>query len=116
MPRPKDLETRRKILALWQQGVRKPSEIAERLGLPAGRVRVLMHRMRKEGLLPNNQPHGGLLEAVLAELREAYNAANYLYVELIRSKHAEDLDRLRRHIERAFEYISSYVKMRGLVE
>jgi len=116
MPRRKDLETRRKILQLWQQGIRKPSEIAERLGLSANRVRVLMCRMRKEGLLPTGQPHGDLLDAALTELRGAFIIANYLFTELLQTKHGKDLDRLRQHVERALNYISLYTKMRGLVK
>ena len=114
MVRPRNLDIRREIVRLWERGVRRPSEIAKRLGVPASRVRYYMWKMRREGLLPTGEPHGDLIAEALTHLKGVVVIASYLLSEMPEGRHAEELRKLREHAERANYLLNLYRRMRGV--
>lgn len=116
MPRHKDIETRRKILQLYNQGIHSPSEIAKRLGLPSGRVRVLMHYMRKEGLLPKINPIGDVLDGVTDLIKAALFRVTAVHADMVTKldKNARLLAEAQDMLEKALENISVYRRMKQL--
>ena len=117
MPRPRNVDVRREILRLWSRGVRRPSEIARRLGLPVARVKYYMHAMRREKLLPSAEPHGDLLEEALTELKAASVKATWILQTLEdrgMRKEAKVAGELRGHVERAAELVRSYKAVKKL--
>jgi len=116
VPRQKNIEVRRKVLALWNQGIHSPSEIARRLGLPPGRVRFLIYQMRKEGLLPKINPIGDLLDETLDVIKAALFRVTAVHAELLTRSDpkARALAEAQDMLQRAIENIVVYKKMKQI--
>lgn len=114
MAREKNLDMRRAILQLWNQGIRTPRGIAERLGAPTGRVRWYMWQMRKEGLLPGKDVEGDLLDKSLSLLKGALFHVSSARIDVYASnpKLADSLSRAEDFIRQAMELVQVYRKMK----
>jgi len=116
MPREKDIDKRRRILQLYNQGVRSPKRIAEVLGEPPGRVRKMLYVMRREGLLPKANPVGGLLDEVSDLVKASLFRVSAVHAEMIArgDRLAKPLAEAQDMLQRALEDIAVYKRMRQL--
>jgi len=116
MPRRKDIETRRRVLELYNRGIHSPSEIAKRLGVPANRIRFLMHQMRREGLLPKINPTSDLLDEVTDLVKASLFRVTAVHAEMIAKgdRLAKPLAEAQDMLQRALEDISIYKRMKQL--
>jgi len=116
MPREKDIDKRRKILQLYNQGIRTPKKIAESLGEPPSRVRKMLYVMRKEGLLPKANPTGDLLDEVTDLVKASLFRVSAVHAEMIArsDKLAKPLAEAQEMLQRALEDIAIYKRMRQL--
>ncbi len=117
MARRKDMDARRKVLLLYKSGTHSPREIAELLGLPAGRIRTLMWRMRKEGLLPKVEPIGDLLDDAVDRIKAALLRVSAAHAEIVARddrKLAGPLAEAQELLDQALRDVAIYRKMKQL--
>jgi len=117
MPRERDIEKRRKILQLYNQGIRSPKKIAERLGEPPIRIRKMMYVMRKEGLLPRVNPISGVLDDAHDMVKMARIRVSLVYGELLSrgdSKLAKPLAEAEELLDKVIENLYVYKRMQAL--
>jgi len=116
MPREKNIDKRRKILQLYNQGIRSPKKIAESLGEPPSRVRKMLYVMRKEGLLPKINPIGDLLDETSDLIKASLFRVSAIHAEMIarNDKLAKPLAEAQEMLQRALEDIAIYRKMKQL--
>ncbi|WP_052885421.1 hypothetical protein [Thermofilum pendens] len=117
MAREKNLEMRKAILQLWNQGFRTPRAVAERLGVPTGKVRWYMWQMRREGLLPKKDTEGDLLDKSLTLLKGALFHISSTRIDIYASnpKLADSLARAENYVREAMELIQVYRRMKWVV-